>query len=410
MEKALRRVTAGIAILLLFPSFCYNNYDKYGSYDNYDKNRIEEILSLLNEEMLFNYTQAIVSFGPRVTGSDACYNCAKYIHEKFLSFGLDSTIYNWSVSSGLRKYNGQNVEGVLPGDEKIIIFNAHFDSVENTVGADDNAAGVASLIAVAEVMSKFRFNHTVKFVAFSGEENGLLGSNEYARNSYEKDDFIIVEMNADMIAHANGENGSKFRIYATEDADWIVEKIKEINKNFLSFELIIGNINRKFGGSDYLSFAKYGFESIAFFEYEWNPYMHQPEDDLSNVNFSYLLKTTRLIAGAIACTADAEIEKPYFSIISPRRGGIYFNGEKVYELRNEKLFALGKIFLSLSLKNEAEKIKVYLDNKIIHVFNFPPYEMEISFPSFGKHELKLIAYNKNKFSTDWIEFYWLNLF
>ncbi|MEM2935067.1 MAG: M28 family metallopeptidase [Candidatus Thermoplasmatota archaeon] len=400
MEKDLWRVAAiAVAIFLIFPSISV-------SYEN--KSKIEEILGMLNEEMLRNYTQAIVSFGARVTGSEACYNCAEYIYEKFSSFGLNSTICSWIASSGFKKYNGQNVEAILPGDEKIIIFNAHFDSVENTVGADDNAAGVASLIAIAEVMSKFKFNHTIKFVAFSGEEQGLLGSNEYARNAYENDDFIIVEMNADMIAHANGENGSKFRIYSTEDADWIVSRIKEINKDFLDFQLITGNISRKFGGSDYASFARYGFEAIAFFEYEWNPYMHQPEDNLSNINFTYLLKTTRLIAGAIASIADAEIEKPYFSILLPARGKIYFNEKEVYELKNEKIFAFGKIYLSLFPKTEVEKFEVYLDNKTIHVFYSPLYELELSKFSFGKHELKIIAYNKYKFSTDWIEFYWVN--
>jgi aminopeptidase YwaD len=400
MEKTLWRVAAiAVFCILIFPSLSFSN----------DGNKVEEVIYLLNEEMLRNYTEAITSFGARVTGSEACNKCAEYIYEKFSSFGLNATIYNWTDFSGFRNYEGKNVEGVLPGDEKVIIFNAHFDSVENTAGADDNAGGVAALLAAAEVISKFNFTHTIKFVAFSGEEQGLLGSNEYARNAYERDDFIIVEMNADMIAHANGENGSKFRIYATEDADWITGKIKEINANYLNFQLITGNISRKFGGSDYLSFAKYGFEAIAFFEYEWNPYMHQPEDNLSNVNFTYLLKTTRLIAGAIAWLADAEIEKPYFSISSPMKGKIYFNEKEVYELKNEKIFAFGKVYLSLSPKTGAEKFEIYLDNKTIHVFDEPPYEIELDKFSFGKHELKIIAYNKDKFSTDWIEFYWLNL-
>ena len=398
MEKTLWRVAAIAAVCVLIFPVSFSN----------ESNKVEEVIYLLNEEMLRNYTEAIISFGARVTGSDACNKCAEYIYEKFSSFGLNATIYNWTDFSGFRNYEGMNVEGTLPGDEKVIIFNAHFDSVENTVGADDNAAGVAALLAIAEVISKFEFNHTIKFVAFSGEEQGLLGSNEYARSEYENNSFIIVEMNADMIAHADGENGSKFRIYATEDADWITGKIKEINANYLNFQLITGNISRKFGGSDYHSFAKYGFEAIAFFEYEWNPYMHQPEDNLSNVNFSYLLKTSRLIAATLAWLADAEIEKPYFSILSPMRGKIYFNGRERYEIKNEKMIVFGKIPLKLSLKTEVEKFEVYIDNKTFHVFINPPYEIEINMPSFGKHEIKVIAYNGKKFSTDWIDFYWLS--
>lgn len=373
--------------------------------------KINEIMNLITKEKLENYLKNIISFGPRVTGSEECRETAKYIYECFSSFNLKTSYLNWTASTNFKTYEGQNVEAVLEGDEKIIVFNAHFDSVADTVGADDNAAGVAALLAVAEAMSRFSFKHTIKFVAFSGEEQGLLGSNEYAREAYEKGDEIIVEFNADMIGHAKSKEGErKFRLYATEDADWIVRRVEEINNATVGFKLVKGNISRRYGGSDYHSFAKYGYESIAFFEYEWNPHMHQPADNFSNVNLNYLVNTTRLIAGIIAYLGDAEIEKPYLILSKPKRGEIYFNGNEIYKLKNTATIIFGKIFIEAKADSphKIEKVEFYIDNKLLHVDYEAPYEYEISKISFWKHEIKVIAYSEGKHSIDKMGVFWIN--
>ena len=305
-----------------------------------------------------------------------------------------------------------NVEGILPGDDKIIIFNAHFDTVSTTVGADDNAGGVSALITTAEVLSKFKFKHTIKFVAFSGEEQGLLGSNEYARKAYEEGDKIIVEFNADMIGHAEKEGAeSKFRIYSTEDADWIVREIDEINNySGIKFDFVKGNITRRYGGSDYHSFAKYGFESVAFFEYEWNPKMHQASDNMSNVNIDYLTNTTRIIAGTIAFLGDAEQKKPYLIISSPKRGRIYIDGREILSLRNKKSLIIGKNFVSAYAESNfgIEKVEFYLDGEIVNTDTTPPYEFSINKNSLWQHEIKVVAYDSEDYSVDWMDVLWFN--
>ena len=373
--------------------------------------KINEIMNLITKEKLENYLKNIISFGPRVTGSEECRETAKYIYECFSNFNLKTRYHDWSASANFKTYEGQNVEGVLEGDEKIIVFNAHFDSVANTVGADDNAAGVAALLAVAEAMSKFDFRHTIKFVAFSGEEQGLLGSNEYAREAYERGDEIIIEFNADMIGHAESKEGErKFRIYATEDADWIVERMEEINNATIGFELVKGNISRRYGGSDYHSFAKYGYESIAFFEYEWNPYMHQPADNFSNVNLNYLVNTTRLIAGIMAYLGDAEIEKPYLLLSEPKRGRIYFNGNEIYKLKNTATIIFGKALIEAKANSpyKIDKVEFYIDNKLLYTDYEAPYEYEMSGISFWRHEIKVIAYSGGKHSIDRMQIFWIN--
>ena len=375
-------------------------------------NKVINVMELVTKEKLEESLKDIILFGPRLTGTEACRKAAKYIYERFIAMGLKTRYCNWTASINFKKYEGPNVEGILQGDELIIVFNAHFDSVANTVGADDNAAGVAALLTIAEAMSKFKFKHTIRFVAFSGEEQGLLGSNEYVKEAYERGDKIIIEFNADMIGHAESEEGKKrFRIYATEDADWIVRRIEEINNITINFHLIKGNISRRYGGSDYYSFAKYGYESIAFFEYEWNPKMHQPADNFSNVNLDYLLNTTRLIAGIIAFLGDANLEKPYLMISSPKKGRVYLNGKEVLKSENILSIIFGKYYLKANAISPygIEKVEFYMDKKLIYVDYKAPYECEMNIFSLWKHEIKVLAYDNSKqHATDTMKLFWLN--
>ena len=58
-------------------------------------------------------------------------------------------------------------------NDEIYVVCAHFDSVSGAPGADDDGSGVAAFLACAYLMSQYEFNHTIRFVGFSGEEQGL---------------------------------------------------------------------------------------------------------------------------------------------------------------------------------------------------------------------------------------------
>ena len=64
-------------------------------------------------------------------------------------------------------------------------------------------------MAAAFALSQFDFQHSIKLLTFSGEEQGLLGSIEYVEEIYENDENIFVEINADMIGRAVTSEGGK---------------------------------------------------------------------------------------------------------------------------------------------------------------------------------------------------------
>lgn len=119
----------------------------------------------------------------------------------------------------------RNVIGVLPGSDparakESIVIGAHYDHVglggrlstspdktgEIHNGADDNASGTASIIEIARAAAadRSRFPRTLVFVAFAGEERGLLGSAFYATQPRMPIDTTVAMLNLDMVGRANG--------------------------------------------------------------------------------------------------------------------------------------------------------------------------------------------------------------
>lgn len=98
----------------------------------------------------------------------------------------------------------------LTGSEagKVVMLGAHLDSVIDGPGINDNGSGVAALLEIARAMSGSRPRATVRLAFWSAEEVGLHGSTRYVTGLSAQDRrAILVYLNADMIASANGFAG-----------------------------------------------------------------------------------------------------------------------------------------------------------------------------------------------------------
>lgn len=354
-----------------------------------------------------------MAIGPRVNNRAGCEEAAEYIAQQFRDMGLITYMHPWTAWGNRGhpgRFSGRNVVGELPGtdasSDAIFVFNAHYDTVRNTPGADDDASGVAAVLAAAHVLSQHRFAHTIKFIAFSGEEVGLLGSHAYARAAFDWDEPIVVEFNADMIGHAHGENGSRFRMYGTEDAEWVMGVVEDLNAaSAINFTLTSGFVTRsRQGGSDYASFAQYGYETLAFFEYEWNPHMHTPEDTLDNVNISYLVNTTRLITISLAELASTPALPRQAVIDLPQRGGLYVDGVRRWSFSSSRTAVVGDATVSVSYRfgsGPVEKVEFYVDDQLVHTDTTAPYSWTGDRLLLGRHEVKVHLYDQTGLaSTD----------
>ncbi|MBS1549149.1 MAG: M20/M25/M40 family metallo-hydrolase [Bacteroidetes bacterium] len=245
----------------------------------------------------------------RQTGSKELAKAGKYIERQFKKLGLQpkgsmgyrqdfiAKVKKVKVNDSLRK--ASNIIGFLDnGAEKTIVIGAHYDHIGHGElgnskdepqnlgkihnGADDNASGVAGLLALAKyyTQNKVKETNNILFIAFSGEELGLLGSKYFVDNPTLSLNKIHWMLNMDMIGRYNPDNGLSVIGYGTSKG---FEKAFDGLVSDIHFNL--GKDGR--GGSDQTSFYDKKIP-VLFFHTGGHPDYHKHGDDSDKINYKTL--------------------------------------------------------------------------------------------------------------------------
>ena len=286
---------------------------------------VVDLIQQVDEAKVLGYLQNLTAFGPRLTGSPACRSAATYIYNQFKGMGLTVRYDNWS-SSG---YSGSNIEATLPGtdvtSDEIYIICGHYDTVSVSPGADDDGSGTVATIIAALLMSQYTFHNTIRFVTFSGEEQGLLGSAVYAAEAHAHGDNIVGVLNADMIGYAVTHNdGSQLIVFEDDASEWMytyMVNIENLYHDYIDLSLVHGGWT---WGSDHNSFWDEGYNAVFTFEFTETPYYHTSGDTIAHMNISYATKNTKLLVATLAeLTIPSQSTPPNPpTITGPTLGGI----------------------------------------------------------------------------------------
>ena len=283
---------------------------------------ISDIIQQINETFYLRYLEDIVAFGPRVTGTTACYDAGEYIYNEFKSMGLKVRYHYWD-SSG---YSDRNIEATLSGtdatSDEIYIICAHFDSVSNSPGADDDGSGVAAVLLAANILRQYTFDHTIRFVTFSGEEQWMLGSYKYVREANKDGDNIIAVLNCDMIGFAiTSTHSSNIKLYSNVESNWIIYFTENISQIYYDYIKLNVDFNDPKPNGDHYYFWEYGYDGVLYQEYEFNEYYHTSQDTIENMNITYATKCSKLIVATLAILAQFDSNPPTASTIDGPTSG-----------------------------------------------------------------------------------------
>lgn len=262
----------------------------------------------------------------RFAGSPGERCAGDYIAAEFQRLGLlpggeDGTFFQpVPLASALNPHapsgTGRNVVAILEGSDpdlrtEAILVGAHYDHLgwgglgslapdERAVhnGADDNASGVAALLGVASALAHGqRPSRSIVFVAFTGEESGLLGSAHHASNPAVPLARTRAMLNMDMVGRlGNGPLIVNGRGTAEEWSRMIADAAEAEGIDVVTGE-------GGYGPSDHTSFYARDVPVLHFFTNTHEDY-HRPSDDWQRIDAAGLQRITALVARLAAAAAD----------------------------------------------------------------------------------------------------------
>jgi hypothetical protein len=225
---------------------------------------------------------------------------------KLKPFTLPGVTISMNVSVKSRRVNVRNVVAMIEGEnpDEFVVVGAHLDhmGMNNGMiwnGADDNASGVVGVVTLAKafVASGIKPKRSILFCAWTGEEQGLLGSEYFTHYpTVGKISGIKFYLNFDMIARdtVNDTEKNMARITYTSAFPKLEEITKTNLENYnLNLDLTILKANEPSGGSDFESFSNYKIPIIEWFTM-YNPEYHQPSDQVELINWDKMLNIIKL--------------------------------------------------------------------------------------------------------------------
>jgi hypothetical protein len=317
---------------------------------------VQRIVDGISAERIAMIEKKLESFGTRNIFSETdsptrgIGAARRWIFDQLKSYSprLEVTFDSYKVKKQKRVFRDVelvNVVAVLPGasnKERQFIVSGHYDSL-NLVrkpadpsapgdpgeidseksaarpfapGVTDDASGTAAVMEMARVMSQYEFEKTIVFVAFAGEEEGLVGSTLYAAKARRENRIIDAVLNNDIIGSEAAGNGllenSRVRVFSEHPNDSLSRQlaryIKEVGERYvpaMKVDLIFRN--DRFGrGGDHTPFNYEGYAAVRFTTPAENyANQHTVTDTFANTSPAYAARVTRINAAAVASLALA---------------------------------------------------------------------------------------------------------
>ncbi|AXG68760.1 aminopeptidase YwaD [Kordia sp. SMS9] len=276
------------------------------------ENRIKEDIAVLANDSLQG----------RATGTEGEVLAASYIANRFKDLGILPKGTNeyiqaftftpktdphaevqYGEGTSKKTITGRNVIGFIDNKaENTIVIGAHYDHLgmgqEGSLhrgepmihnGADDNASGVAVMLYLADKLTDTNTENNYLFMAFSGEEMGLLGSNYFVKNPTIDLTKVNYMINMDMVGRL--KKTKTLAIYGIGTSPIWEETIKKANsKHTFDFKLNVSGV----GPSDHTSFYLQDIPVLHFFTGQHVDY-HKPSDDLEKLNYDGMFQISNYI-------------------------------------------------------------------------------------------------------------------
>ncbi|MDC0767266.1 M28 family metallopeptidase [Streptomyces sp. HD] len=268
------------------------------------------LVESVSADALRNTVEALSAFHTRHTFSPEIGPAAGEIVTRLTAAGYPDVVRRPWANGG---HSADNVICTKPGtaaDGPVIILCAHYDSrmedandaTARAPGADDNASGVAATVEIARLLAPVALSCTVRFVAFSGEEQGLWGSEAYATALHATGSEVYRVVNLDMVGRppADGsvtvERDLGNAVPGNDAASQAFGAVMaQAAADHTALPVRLGPIY----ASDYMPFEAHSDVTIGAYEGEGNPHYHRTSDAPGTLDYGYLADVTRITLATV---------------------------------------------------------------------------------------------------------------
>ncbi|MEO0079324.1 MAG: M28 family peptidase [candidate division WOR-3 bacterium] len=270
---------------------------------------VERLVAGVNPDSIRARMSRLQAFRTRYSPADSCRAAEEFIANWFRAIGLDSVeLVSYPVGSD----TWRNVVGTIVGrthPEKILIICGHMDAISEdpwnlAPGMEDNGSGTAVMLEAARVLAGEELDLTVKFIAFTGEEEGLYGSDHYARMMRTRNAEILAVLNFDMVSWPGGAWG--VALVSVLPARQLVLLEAAMADLYTTLD---HRISHRSFPSDSRSFDNVGYPATSAYEFGPEPYIwyHTTGDTLGNCNMALAAEVAKMAVATIATLAVAPI-------------------------------------------------------------------------------------------------------
>lgn len=270
---------------------------------------IQEKVDQLSYDTLYSRLETFENLGIKQVGTQNLENTANWIINLYEQFGYTNietdtfnvgpnVVYNIIVSK----------TGTLYPDTWLIV-DAHYDTYFGP-GVNDNGSGTAIILEIARMMKDIESAYSIKFIHFTAEELGLLGSYHYVENTVLPQNMNIrLVFNIDEVG---GVAGMTNNTVTCERDEWAPPGNNTASAAFTDtlanltsmYSTLNTSINYAYG-SDYVPFMNEGYVVTGLYEYNESPYPHSINDSLSNMDPAYVFEITKASLAAAMYFAGA---------------------------------------------------------------------------------------------------------
>jgi Zn-dependent M28 family amino/carboxypeptidase len=262
----------------------------------------------------------------RNTGSDGIEKAAVYIENYFKDLGIQPYFETYRDNFTARGENAYNVIGYLEGTDpklkdEFVIIGAHYDHIgygeevegdKIANGANDNAAGVGTVLTMAKYFAKTKNNkRSILFTLFSAEEKGLLGSKYLAKTLKEQNLNLYLMLNFEMVGVPLVDRNYTAYVTGYKKSNLAAKMNEYAGKKITGFLPQAGKFRLFMRSDNYPFFQEFKVPSQTFSTFDFTNFNHYHKvgDEADIMNFDHMANFVNTYLPAVAKAINAETQE-----------------------------------------------------------------------------------------------------